>query len=75
VHKWHQPVGDMGRSVGNPHIREKYPRNFVETYCAHPGEGIEMTYALLRENGKKSEFDPMASDASQRQQASDVAGG
>jgi hypothetical protein len=34
-----------------------------------------MTYAILRESGKESRFDPMASDASQRQPVSDVAGG
>jgi hypothetical protein len=34
-----------------------------------------MTYAILRESGKESRFDPMASDASQRQPVSDVTGG
>ena len=75
MYKWHRPVGDLGHSVGNPDIREKYPRKLPRTYCAPSGQGIEMTYALLRESGKKSKFDPMASDASQRQSASDVAGG
>ncbi len=65
----------MGGSVGNPGDGEKYLKNFSKSYCAPRGQGIEMTYALLRESGKESKFDPMASDASQRQQASDVAGG
>ena len=34
-----------------------------------------MTYAILRESGKESRFDPMASDASQWQPVSDVTGG
>jgi hypothetical protein len=34
-----------------------------------------MVYALLRESGKESRFDPMASDASQWQPVSDVTGG
>ena len=34
-----------------------------------------MTYAILRESGKESRFEPMASDASQRQPVSDVTGG
>ena len=75
VHKYPAPVGDLGGPVGNPGDGEKYPRNFSKSYCAPFGQGIQMTYALLRESGKKSKFEPMASDASQRQQASDVAGG
>jgi hypothetical protein len=34
-----------------------------------------MTYAILRESGKESRFDPMVRDASQRQPVSDVTGG
>jgi hypothetical protein len=34
-----------------------------------------MTYAILRESGNESRFEPMASDASQRQPVSDVTGG
>ena len=68
-------MGDMAWTVGNPDNGEKYPRKFLKSSCAPCGQGIQMTYALLRKSGKKSKIEPMASDASQRQSVSDVTGG
>ncbi len=65
----------MGLPVGNPKNQGKYPKYFRKSLARVFGQGIQMTYALLRESGKESKFDPMARDASQRQSASDVAGG
>ncbi len=44
----------MGLPVGNPTNRGKYPKNFRKALARLSGQGIEMTYALLRESGKKS---------------------